>query len=67
MLTFAETDKKLAVNKTNMRTIMSLYGPKVGNWGGKKLTLYPATTKFGPETVECIRIRPVAPQEKSNG
>lgn len=56
--------KKFALNKTNGKIIASLYGPDVSLWKGKLLTLYGTTTQFGGETVECIRVRPVAPSGK---
>lgn len=59
---FAELDSPLACNVTNARTIAGIYGPDVRAWVGKRVTLYPTTTQFGRETVDCIRIRPVAPK-----
>ena len=64
---FEGTEKSLVLNKTNMATIVSLYGTKVQNWIGKRITLYPTTTKFGRETVDAIRVRPKKPAEKSRG
>jgi hypothetical protein len=61
---FVGKDKKLAVNKTNGKTIAQLYGTDTDNWVGQGITLYPTTTNFGGETVECIRIRPVKPERK---
>ena len=57
--------KKLALNKTNGKTIAQLYGTDTAGWVGKAITIYPTTTTFGNDTVECIRVRPQAP--KSNG
>ena len=54
--------RPLALNKTNGAAIVSLYGtPKVSEWVGKRITLYPTVTTFGKDTVECIRIRPIVP------
>lgn len=55
---FADSDKKLVLCKTNARTIAAMYGNEVERWKGKRITMYPTTTKFGPATVDCIRIRP---------
>lgn len=49
--------KSLVANKTNATTIASLHGTKVEKWIGKPITLFPTTCKFGPTTVDCIRIR----------
>ena len=53
--------KGLILNKTNGRTVASLYGPKVEAWVGQRITLYPATTSVGGRTTDCIRVRPVKP------
>jgi hypothetical protein len=65
VLSFAETPKKMVLNKTNASTIVGLYGSQAKEWVGKRITLYPTTTKFGGEIVDCIRVRPDAPPEKS--
>lgn len=64
ILSFVGAKKKLAVNKTNMKIIAGMYGYKASGWTGKRITLFPTTTKFGPDTMDCIRVRPVMPKEK---
>lgn len=59
-----QNKKPLALAVTNCKAIASMYGNDVEQWVGKRVTLYPTTTSFGGETVECIRIRPVKPPEK---
>ena len=62
VLFFRGKEKGLALNITNARTIAAIYGGfNVQDWIGKPITLYPTTTTFGPNTVECIRIRPKKP------
>ncbi len=56
---FEKAEKPLALNSTNCRAIAGMYGNDVTAWAGKSVTLYPTTTTFGKETVECIRIRPL--------
>ncbi|MBA2683779.1 MAG: hypothetical protein H0U66_04755 [Gemmatimonadaceae bacterium] len=63
IVSFVGAKKKLAVNRTNMKIIGSLYGYKASGWVGKQVTLYPTTTKFGNDTVECIRVRNSIPKE----
>lgn len=54
--------KPMILNRTNAKTISSLFGSNyVEDWAGKRITLYGSTTRFGPDTVECLRIRPYAP------
>jgi hypothetical protein len=67
MLSFVGKRKKLALNKTNGATIAALYGVRTEAWAGKSITLYPTTTTFGKDTVECVRIRPVVPKERPAG
>lgn len=67
MVKFVGKDKKLALNKTNGKTIAQLYGKDTDNWAGKWITIYPTTTDFGGETVDCIRVRPQVPQGKPAG
>jgi len=52
--------KRLVLNKTNATTIAAQHGPENGEWVGKKITVYPTTTRAFGEIVECIRIRPKA-------
>lgn len=59
---FEGRTKGLALCKTNARTIAALYTNDTDKWKGNKVTLYPTTTTFGPDTVECIRVRPQAPK-----
>ena len=52
----------------NARVIAGLYGGfDSESWLGKKITLYPTTTTFGSQTVDCIRIRPLIPKGKNGG
>lgn len=55
----------LALNKTNAKTIASLYGTDTRAWAGKQIVLYPTTTEFAGETVECIRVRPTVPNART--
>lgn len=66
VLYFDGKEKGLAVNITNARIIASIYGSfKSEDWLGKLITLYPTTTTFGSQTVECIRVRPTKPRGSS--
>jgi hypothetical protein len=58
--------KGFALNKTNGKTIAAMYGTNTDKWIGKAITIYPTTTTFGSDTVECIRVRPGIPQVKSS-
>jgi hypothetical protein len=64
VITFANTKKKLALNQTNKKILGAMYGFKVAGLVGKRITIYPTTTTFGPDTMDCIRIRPTVPKEK---
>lgn len=55
--------KGMVVNKTNRKLIAGITGSlKVKDWLGVKITLYATTCQFGPNTVDCIRVRPTAPR-----
>lgn len=38
-LEFLETDRKLILNKTNLRTMATAYGPQTSAWHGQKVVL----------------------------
>lgn len=57
--------KPLALNKTNAKTIAGLYGNNTDAWIGKSITIYPTRTTFGPDEVDCIRVRPQVPKGKA--
>ena len=58
------TDKGMALNATNSKTIAAMYGNYVEEWAGKRITLFKTMTTFGSEQMECIRIRPRIPTTK---
>jgi len=58
------TNKRLVLNKTNAMVIAKLHGHETDDWRGKRITLYPTTCQAFGDTVECIRIRNVAPAPK---
>lgn len=61
------TEKGFAINSTNGKTIAGMYGNHVENWVGKRITLYKSSTRNpnGEGDVECIRVRPTAPQART--
>lgn len=64
VLHFEENILNMVCNRTNAKMITKVHGsPYVEHWKGKKITLYPTTTKFGGEVVECIRVRPSIPKQ----
>jgi hypothetical protein len=59
-------DKRgLVLCKTNGRTIAAMYGNETTEWLGKRITLFATTCEAFGKTVECIRIRPMAPKPKT--
>lgn len=61
ILHFEGKKKGMVLNKTNACTIEELYGSETDNWIGKRIAIYATTTKFGRQTVDCIRIRDRVP------
>ena len=66
VLRFKGKEKALALNITNARVIAGLYGGFDAElWINKSITLYPTTTTFGAQTVDCIRVRPMKPKGRN--
>jgi hypothetical protein len=57
VLQFQDREKTLVCNKTNGSIISSRYGEDLDGWIGKEIFLYPTTTSFGSDIVDCIRVR----------
>lgn len=60
-LHFYGTDKELGLNKTNLRTVISLYGPGTAGWIGKQVVVYVTQTLYEGKMVDCLRIDMQAP------
>lgn len=62
---FNETKKPMILNRTNCKTIESLYSPFIEDWPGKKIILYveKGVKAFGNE-VDALRVRAEYPDEK---
>ena len=58
-----ESEKPMILNTTNLKTIAKMYGNDYDLWAGKRVQIYATTTKFGGDTVECLRIRKDPPEE----
>ncbi len=67
VIAFRGAKKRFAANKTNGATIAQLYGTDTKDWVGKSVTLFPSTTEMDGKTVECIRIKNVAPRSGKSG
>lgn len=63
---FTETEKGLALNKTNANTIASLYGDDTDDWAGKPVTLYATEVEFQGKQTLAIRVRMRAPQKSTS-
>lgn len=57
ILSFAKTEKQLALNRTNGECIRGMFGRDVQQWVGKRISIFPAKfTGNLPDVDECIRI-----------
>ena len=56
VMKFVERPLELVVPKTNGYCCKRMWGNNPHDWIGKRITLFPSTTKFGRDTVDCIRI-----------
>lgn len=59
---FKGRQKGLVLNKTNAQLIGKQHGQDMEGWGGKDIIIYPTTTDFGGEMVDCIRVEQVIPE-----
>jgi predicted YcjX-like family ATPase len=56
VLTFKETKKEIVLNRTNGECIKAMFGRKLADWVGKRVTFYPA--KIESEVADlAIRVR----------
>lgn len=49
-------DKQIVLNKTNGLCLRGMFGRKLTEWVGKRITIFQDQTKLGGEIVDCIRI-----------
>lgn len=59
-LTFAGTDRKLTLNKTNISALIEYFGEETDDWIGQAVTLVGDYTQYQGKTVKALRIRPGA-------
>lgn len=52
VISFEKTQKKLALNKTNGLCLRAMFGKKLSEWVGKRVTLFPS--QWNGE--DCIRV-----------
>lgn len=65
-LFFKGREKGLVLNKTNAQLVAEQHGQNMDDWNGKEIAIYPTTTDFGGERVECIRVEQYVPQAETN-
>lgn len=65
VLSFVGKDKGFVLNKSNATSIKAIYGDEMDGWIGKKIILFPTTTNYRGEMVQCIRVLP--PQAARGG
>lgn len=57
VLYFQGKEKGLALNKTNAFTVSKIIGsPDTDHWTGHRIVLFPDTTLFQGQMVDCVRI-----------
>ena len=64
---FQGAQKGMALNRSNADEIANVYGLNTDTWIGKKITLYPSTTRFANQVVPCIKVRPHFDVKRGNG
>jgi hypothetical protein len=63
VLSFANGEKSLILNKTNARTIAKTLGDETRAWAGKDIVLVPKQVDFKGDLVDAIRVRAARPQQ----
>ncbi len=56
-INFKDSEKLMALNKTNALVIAAAYGDETGGWKGKTVTLFATRVPFGGKLVDAIRVR----------
>lgn len=49
-------NKQIVLNKTNGLCLKGMFGRKLGDWIDKRIVIFQDQTRFGSDTVDCIRI-----------
>lgn len=49
-------EKQIALNKTNGLCLKGMFGKKLSEWEGKRITIYQDSVQFGANMVDAIRI-----------
>lgn len=58
VVTFSETPREWALNKTNGQCLKALFGEHVDGWLGKRVTLYPERDSSGlSDSGVCLRVK----------
>jgi hypothetical protein len=64
VLYFRGTKKALPLNRINWDAVAEITGEDDSdNWPGYRIEVYPTTTQFGADVVDCLRIRAPAQGE----
>jgi hypothetical protein len=61
VLSFQETTKELALNKTNFENLETIYGASPNEWIGKRIELFTTYVDFKGKSLEAVRIKPEKP------
>lgn len=60
VLYFVGKTKGVILNRTNAKKVVEIAGSALTeDWTGTVIVLYPTTTDFGGETVDCLRVKAV--------
>ncbi len=61
-ISFAETAKRLVLNKTNCKVLIRLYGKETDDWQGKRIAVYSEKVKAFGQEHNAVRIRDGIPE-----
>src|SRR4030042_1834789 len=63
-LHFAELDRLLVLNKTNVSILRDKFGSDTDSWGGKVIQLFLTKVMYNKELVDSIQVNPLDEQPK---
>ena len=61
VLEFEDTDDQLALNVTNVKTLIAVFGRNSDDWIGKEIELYLGETIYEGKPRESVLVRAVSP------
>ena len=66
ILWFANDDRGLVMNRTNIRVLREAFGDTVDSWAGKIIIVFPTSVDFRGKLVPALRVRVPSPKQPAH-